>query len=760
MTENKTTNPTAVRFKRWSRKGYGIFRSLHVTVNIGVLATSCAIILSTGATVSATERHFSLYAEETDILEVQEETDTLGTPPEETLSEVEVVGLRPISPRVEIISTIGREEIAQSGVQNLTDLLRYAQSVDVRTRGTENVQADISIRGGTFDQTIILLDGVNISDPQTGHYSMNIPIDLSQIERIEVLQGPSAWAFGASPYTGAINIITRSAASISASFSGGMYGYWQAQAGGQTVRKNKWIVGANASYTSSDGWMENTDFKIANTSINISYLDEQRTGRFDFSSGFQYKDAGAHSFYASAYPNQFDATRTFITSLKYNGSWQRFSVQAQTYYRTNYDRFELFRHMDSTTPAWYTAPNYHTTDVLGTDVNFAFAWKKAGTTILGADYRLEHIYSNNLGLAMRGESAFLRLKTGIALLSPNIYNKEGTRHNYSMYLQHTYSGKWGQVYGGGLFNHSNDYGTNGYWGIGATIELLRRGGEMATAELLKHGGKVNLNLDALVHQAYRLPTFTDLYYSSASQQGNPDLKPEQAINSELSLRLNTDEWIARSGIFYRYGFMLIDWVRLPEETKWQAKNFNDVQSVGLEENVTWKPLSLPYLNEVRFSYSYIYVNKKNYGGYLSLYATEYVRNSLQVFISHKIYNSLNISWNFTMNDRVGEYIDFVSGDPQKYKPYLLCDIRLYWARPFRGRSLNGGSGYGSKDFKGDGSSGSNSSNSLKGSSGSNGLRGSYEIFALVSNLFNVKYMDIANLPQAGAWFKAGVMVKF
>ena len=69
-------------------------------------------------------------------------------------------------------------DIAQAPVQSINDLLKYAVGVDVRQRGPIGAQTDISIRGGTSEQIIILLNGINICDPQTGHNVMDLPIDL------------------------------------------------------------------------------------------------------------------------------------------------------------------------------------------------------------------------------------------------------------------------------------------------------------------------------------------------------------------------------------------------------------------------------------------------------------------------------------------------------------------------------------------------------------------------------------------------------
>jgi iron complex outermembrane receptor protein len=166
-------------FSKWKRKSYSLFQTLNKQVVISVLATT--YLLSVPAITIAIEQ---------DTTEIKMEYD---------LAEIEVSAQRSpalYSQVARIVSVIERKEIESSPAQSVQDLLEYVAGVDVRQRGVEGVQADVSIRGGTFDQTLILLNGINITDPQTGHHNLNIPLSLSQIERIEILEGPAARVYG------------------------------------------------------------------------------------------------------------------------------------------------------------------------------------------------------------------------------------------------------------------------------------------------------------------------------------------------------------------------------------------------------------------------------------------------------------------------------------------------------------------------------------------------------------------------------------
>lgn len=120
----------------------------------------------------------------------QTETDSITS--KIRLAEVQVTAHRAPSLYSEVgrmITVIPRSEIEALPVQSVQGVLRYMMNVDVRERGPLGVQADLSLRGGSFDQVMILLNGVNITDPQTGHHNLNLPVDLNSIERIEVIEG-------------------------------------------------------------------------------------------------------------------------------------------------------------------------------------------------------------------------------------------------------------------------------------------------------------------------------------------------------------------------------------------------------------------------------------------------------------------------------------------------------------------------------------------------------------------------------------------
>ncbi len=185
----------AYRFTRFARKSYSIYNSMHKVVTIGVLTV--------GALTFANSTDAN--AQKTDSVKINQIA-------ERELDEV-VISFsstdQPINQIAKLVTIISREEIQRLSPQSIEEILNYVASVDIQTRGSHGVQSDISIRGGSFDQNAILLNGINISNPQTGHYSFDIPINLSDIEKIEIIHGPSAILYGSSAFSGGINIITK-----------------------------------------------------------------------------------------------------------------------------------------------------------------------------------------------------------------------------------------------------------------------------------------------------------------------------------------------------------------------------------------------------------------------------------------------------------------------------------------------------------------------------------------------------------------------
>ena len=184
MNPKKNYQKDVFRFRRFSQKAYSAFASMHRVVNIGVI-TGCVLtaVPSTGFAQSTEGGQKKPELAEQELEEVMVTASKVATP---------------INQTAKLVTVVTKEQIEQAPVQSIQDLLVYAANIDVVQRSGNGVQADISIRGGSKDQTAILLNGINLSNSHTGVYSLDIPINLSDIERIEIIHGPSALIYGAS----------------------------------------------------------------------------------------------------------------------------------------------------------------------------------------------------------------------------------------------------------------------------------------------------------------------------------------------------------------------------------------------------------------------------------------------------------------------------------------------------------------------------------------------------------------------------------
>ena len=249
----KEKQKALICFKRWKRRPWAAFASMGKVIMIGVLCVTYSLLVMNSQPLAAQSKSANDTLIQLEELVINTERPT------------------PFQPLVRVVAVIRAQEIERVPAQNIQDLLRYIQGTDLRSRGGEGVQADINILGGTFDQTIVMINGVNYTDPQTGHHSLNIPVDISQIERIEILQGPGAWSEGSAAFAGAVNIITKTPVkgTLSASLTGGSYGLFRGSANvglASEAFSGKWSVAGQAggSYSKGDGYSDNTDFEIIN----------------------------------------------------------------------------------------------------------------------------------------------------------------------------------------------------------------------------------------------------------------------------------------------------------------------------------------------------------------------------------------------------------------------------------------------------------------------------------------------------------------
>ena len=587
-----------------------------------------------------------------------------------------------------IVNIITKEQIENAAVNDILDLLKLAVGVDCRQRGVNGVQSDISIRGGTYEQVLILLNGIPLNDPQTGHHTLNLPVDIHSIQRIEVLEGPGCRIYGPNAFSGAINIITENELDKNLVLAihggahkliGGFVGYTQ-----QIGKVQNYI---SFSKKQSDGFMPNTDFDI-NQFFYQSAMNINKA-KIDFQAGYIDKAFGANSFYSSKYPNQFEYTKTGFLGLKLATKGKVDAVY-NIYWRRNQDLFELFR---ENPPVWYHNHNYHLTNSMGANANYSFK-TKLGKTAFGGELRHEAILSNVLGedlidsIPVPGQA--------------NVFFKKGKqRQNASFFIEHSYTFYQLTTSAGMLLNWNSDYDWKAYPGIDMSYLLNKK-----------------IKLIASINESMRIPSFTDLYYASATNIGNPNLKPETSLSYEIGTKYLVNAFDVHLVAFRREGKNLIDWVKYPDSTKWESRNITKVNTNGVELGVNVNCLKLTnnkhfFIDYFSINYNYLNATKiKN--DYLSKYALDYLKHKVDFSIKHKIYKSIYAVWSASYQDRNSTYIDYTTQQETKYQPIYLVNSKIVWKYRF------------------------------------------LESYIEASNLLNNSYYDYGNIIMPGRWISAGI----
>ena len=621
-------------FRRWGRKSYSSFLTLKRTIAISVLSV--------------------VYFLSTPVISLAIEQDTTEIKMEYDLDEIEVNAQRTpalYSQVARMVSVIERKEIEAAPVQSVQDLLEYIAGVDVRQRGPEGVQADISIRGGTFDQILVLFNGINITDPQTGHHNLNLPVSLAQIDRIEVLEGPAARVYGPNAFSGAINIVTRQAenSELGAVGTVGSFGYFDGNITSH-LKSVKWGHTIGVGLKKSDGYADNTDFRDVNGFYSNRFRNQKGTFRFQL--GASNKGFGANSFYTPMYPDQYEATQTLFTSIRWESSG-RFHFSPAVYYRRHQDRFELFRDDPA---SWYTGHNYHLTNVYGANLNTWTQWKP-GKTALGVEFRSENILSNVLGKDLDepqkvpGEDAF--------------FTMSDQQNTWSAFLEHTvFFNNW-TFTAGVLANSVSDsgLGVNFFPGFDVSCRVTNK---------LRLYGSYNTSL--------RMPTFTDLYYKGPANIGNPDLKPETSETLEGGIKLYHLFFRGHFVIFYRKGHDIIDWTKSDETEIWQPRNLTELTSVGTEvqfEARLQKKLGDYYPN-LQVSYLFNKVEKLE-SDYISRYVLDNLKHKFVGSVSQKLLKNLTLNLQVVFQDREGTYLKYENTLPAgeaEYQPFWEFDGKL------------------------------------------------------------------------------------
>ena len=680
---------SVLKFTHFSNRGYSLFAVLGKEVIIGVLSV-------------ATLQHATAHNVSNEAL--QTSSDSTVTNKQVMLDEVSVTGTRApltVSQQARMVTVLSREDIQAAPVQSVNDLLKYAVGVDVRQKGALGVLTDVSIRGGNSEQITVLLNGINICDAQTAHNTFDFPVDISEIERIEVLEGPAGRVYGTSSLLGAINIVTKTppSSSLSARVEGGSYGYLAAGARAN-IAQGRWNNQLSGSFTRSDGYLRNkanrlnADYKTSKAFYQGNYNDSQIAVRWH--AGMSVKDFGANTFYAAKYDDQFEHTFKTFTALQAENKQGKFHIRPSIYWNRSMDRFELFRGA----PQKY-AYNYHRTDVYGVNLNAYFDWS-LGRTAFGAELRHEELVSTNLGEKLERPHHIHG--------TDRDYTNGINRTNLQFVLEHNIILSRFTLSAGviAVKNSQADMNMRVYPGIDASYRM---------GNAWKVYASYNTSL--------RMPSFTELFYSVGGHKADKHLKPEELSALEAGLKYNAHGISGKTSIFYNQRKKLIDWISdgtldANGSPLWKSVNFGRINVVGVEASLRFDCRTLMpsqrFLKQFSLAYCYLNQNEKEHKGITSKYVLEYVKNKMVANLQLNLWRNLDLGLNYRLLHRMGGYID-TNNQRHNYATYGILDTRLSWNT------------------------------------------GKWTAFAAANNLLNRTYVDYGNVPQPGTWITAGISIQ-
>ncbi len=422
--------------------------------------------------------------------------------------------------------------------QQIEDYLRTDSSVDIQQRGGGGIMADISIRGASFEQTLVLVNGFRMDSAETAHFNLDLPIPLLTIERIDVLHGTGSTLYGSDAIGGVVDVRTLKPTdtALRLKSGAGSFGENEQAAIGSIVEKN-WSDVLAGDREFSTGFMTDRDYRTENASNELRFASA--LGHTDLLFAGDDRAYGANQFYGPY--ESWERTKGWFAALTQQLTS---NTQLSAAYRRHSDIYLLERDQ----PEGYK--NQHIDDGFQGAVRDQRVLTKNLTLASGLEEVTDHIVSTNLGQHGRNRGA------GYAAV------------------------EWLQP-------------AHGTFSLGAREEVFD-GGRSVFSPMISATRRLSQTtiLHASVGHGFRIPTYLDLYYSDPSTLGDPNLKPESAWNFDAGVSwFPKPELAATVTAFYSRQHDTIDYTRASESDPWQASNLPGVRFQGVEASVTWQPRS-------------------------------------------------------------------------------------------------------------------------------------------------------------------------
>ncbi len=429
-----------------------------------------------------------------------------------------------------VVTIVDSEALSRQPVRSVSEAIGWALGSDLQVRSP--AQADLSLRGVSYEGVLVLVDGVRMSDPQTGHFDLDLTVPLERVERIEVLLGPASAQFGADAVGGVVNVVTRSDwTGGDLRTEAGSFGRW-AVAGAGGTRAGEWDVSGGVERSESDGHREGTDYEIL--LLDGAASGPVGAGRVDVALGHGRRNFGAADFYGP-FP-AYERTRTTTGSVGWSATLGSLEVTPRVTARRHTDDFILIR----TDPSVYR--NNHVSEQLGADVAARASLGSDRELAFGGEWIREMLESNALGDRSQDRlAAFMEMTTPVGPARATGGVRVDRREGFETF-------------------------------VSPSLSLSVPAGD-------------GLRLRGQVGRAFRTPTWTERYYEDPANLGTPDLEGERSWSVEGGFDAFLPAGaVVRVTAFRRQSDDLIDWARPADEpdARWRTRNVESATFDGLE----------------------------------------------------------------------------------------------------------------------------------------------------------------------------------
>ncbi len=447
------------------------------------------------------------------------------------------------------MSLVGARDLEERPARSVAEALSAVADLDVRQRQLMGAQADLSIRGSTFEQVQVLLDGVDVGDPQTGHHNLNLPVGMGEVARLEVLPGHGSTLYGANAFGGVVNVVSRVPSERvggEVSLTGGEFGTLGgrlALESGEYGLAGRWRTRVAVERFATDGDVPGTD--LESTSATIRSRGRGSLGELDLLTGWSRREFGARDFYAPF--DSEERTEALFTMLRLRRSLgERVVVEPTVAFRRHEDHFVLMR----------DNPDVYVNDHL--------------TRRTTADLRASVDAGYGLKVAAGLEGAWEDIEsTGIRGGNPVTALGDHDRRRTSAAAELA-----------GIHRRVR-------WSAGARVDDWRDlDAHVSRSAALAWDATSNVVLRGSAGTIHRIPTFTELYYEDPVNLGNADLAPETGWAWDAGLDVATGPWTVAWTVFARDESDLIDWIRPVDapDTPWRAANIGDGETSGWSQS--------------------------------------------------------------------------------------------------------------------------------------------------------------------------------